>query len=50
MTKTMCINDRHTLQTPMAAMDLGMTMNIYTPVTDRVKEETANKFAKYVNF
>lgn len=30
--------------------DIHTTMNIYNHVTEKVKEETAQKFAKYVNF
>lgn len=38
------------VQERLGHTDIGMTMNIYTHVTDKVKEETAKKFAKYVNF
>lgn len=38
------------VQERLGHTDIGMTINIYTHVTDKVKEETAQKFAYYVNF
>ena len=38
------------VQERLGHTDISMTMNIYTHVTKKVKEETAQKFANYVNF
>ncbi|MFW3654578.1 tyrosine-type recombinase/integrase [Vagococcus fluvialis] len=38
------------VQERLGHTDISMTMNIYTHVTKKVQEETAQKFANYVNF
>lgn len=38
------------VQERLGHTDISMTMNIYTHVTKKGKEETAQKFANYVNF
>lgn len=36
------------VQERLGHSDIQMTMNIYTHVTDQVKEQTAQKFQKYI--
>ncbi|NKC66711.1 site-specific integrase [Vagococcus fluvialis] len=38
------------VQERLGHTDISMTMNIYTHVTQKAQEETAKKFANYVNF
>lgn len=38
------------VQDRLGHSDIQTTMNIYTHVTDKAKEQTADKFAKYVSF
>lgn len=38
------------VQERLGHTDISMTMNIYTHVTQKAQEETAQKFANYVNF
>lgn len=38
------------VQDRLGHSDIKMTMNIYAHVTEKAKEKTAEKFAKYVNF
>ena len=38
------------VQDRLGHSDIQTTMNIYTHVTEKAKEKTAEKFAKYVNF
>lgn len=38
------------VQERLGHSDIQMTMNIYTHVTDSVKEQTAQKFQKYMEF
>ncbi|EHV0153106.1 tyrosine-type recombinase/integrase [Enterococcus faecalis] len=38
------------VQERLAHTNISMTMNIYTHVTKKGQEETAQKFANYVNF
>ena len=38
------------VQDRLGHSDIKVTMNIYTHVTEKAKEKTAEKFAKYVNF
>jgi site-specific recombinase XerD len=38
------------VQDRLGHSDIKVTMNIYAHVTEKAKEKTAEKFAKYVNF
>ena len=38
------------VQERLGHTDIKTTMNIYTHVTEKRKEKTAEKFAKFVNF
>ena len=38
------------VQDRLGHSDIQTTMNIYAHVTEKAKEKTAEKFAKYVNF